>query len=205
MPLDKPEIEKKKIASTDVFKKSDKAIETKETTKKLAHASEFAFNSSLNLHENKKSVLFIEDNPMALKIGEILLENAGYKLHTATNVIDALKLVKTYPFDLIITDIGLPEINGDEFVILYRRFEQKKNKTPVFIVALTAHISKQCKQEYLALGINEVWSKPLTEEKIKKLANYFAVKNKHLSGGPLSRNQASRYAHEKFWPSCPQN
>jgi two-component system, OmpR family, aerobic respiration control sensor histidine kinase ArcB len=181
MPLAKREIQKKNIASTEMFKEKDKKFEKKGTAMKLAHqVSESTVNPDLNLHKKEKLVLFVEDNPMALKVGEIMLEDAGYKLHIATNAVDAFKLAKAYPFDLIITDIGLPEISGDEFVSLYRRFEQKQNKTPIFIIALTAQFSKQCEQEYLAVGINEVWTKPLTEQKLKELAHYFDPKAKHL-------------------------
>ncbi|MES2998286.1 MAG: ATP-binding protein [Pseudomonadota bacterium] len=146
--------------------------------KSEGYTSEMATSDSdmdlTNQHSGKKSVLLIEDNPIALKVGRTLLESEGYKVYALTNSLEALHLAKTSDFDLIITDVGLAEITGKEFAMLYRYWEKiTKNKRPIPMIALTAQINAQFEQECLVLGMDEVWSKPLSKEKLATLAHYF--------------------------------
>lgn len=124
------------------------------------------------LNINNKLVLLIEDNPIALKVGKTLLNSGGYRIQIATNAIEGLNLAKTHSFALIITDIELPGIRGDEFVILYRYWERNNNKPHVPIIVLTAEVNEQIKQVFLNLGIDEIWEKPLTKGKIESIASY---------------------------------
>ncbi|MDQ8038824.1 MAG: ATP-binding protein [Rickettsiella sp.] len=179
MPLEENNPEKKKSLEVVSVVKKDKKYAIEEA---VAEDTQAVCKNvdELNLSKKRKSVLFIEDDSIALKIGENLLQSEGYNVVIATTAIKGLKLTKTHFFDVIITDVELPEIKGNEFAILYRYWERFTKKSPIPIVALTAHINESFKQECLASGINEVWSKPLTKEKLEKLKNYF-VKDRDLS------------------------
>ena len=167
MPIVK-ELEKKNFLNSLECKSADKKNGKKSAPVKFVRKkTTFSASRDLNLPATNKLVLFIEDDPVALKVGETLLENEGYKVKAVSSAIEALSLAKTRSFSFIITDIGLSDINGDELTLLYRHWEKINNKPHIPIIALTAQVDAQFKQSCLKLGIDEVWEKPLMKEKIK--------------------------------------
>ncbi len=124
----------------------------------------------------KKHILLIEDDLLAIKFSEELLKQAGYNLTVVSTMQEALPFAQNHTFDLIITDLGLPGLSGNEIAVLYRYWERIKQKPMTPIITLTAHGEGKFKDECIAAGINEIWLKPLTKEKIKKLDKYFQNK-----------------------------
>lgn len=121
-------------------------------------------NSTTNLFEltNGDAVphlLLIEDNAIALRMVELIATQAGCRYTSAINGEDALELVKSMDFDLIITDIGLPGISGYELTRHIRELEASQHKRATPIVGLTAHA--QAKSQCLEAGMNDVFCKPL--------------------------------------------
>lgn len=128
----------------------------------------------------KKHILLIEDDLLTIKFSEELLVQAGYNLTVVSTMQEALSFAKDHSFDLIITDLGLPGLNGSELAVLFRYWE-RVNQTPIVpIITLTAHGEGKFQEECLAAGINEVWLKPLTKEKVKKLNKYFQDKKMNV-------------------------
>lgn len=110
---------------------------------------------------NALRILFIEDNAIALKAGQILLRNAGFAVQLAESAETAIGLFKNQSFDLVISDLGLPGIQGDEMTSMLRYWEKIYQKKPTPIVALTAHAGDQVKNNCLLAGMNAVFMKPL--------------------------------------------
>jgi two-component system aerobic respiration control sensor histidine kinase ArcB len=121
---------------------------------------------------NKRNILLIEDDQLAIKFSKELLTQAGYSLTVASTMQEALSYAKKHKFDLIITDLGLPGLSGSEIAVLYRYWERINHRPLIPIIILTAHGEGKFKEECIAAGINEIWLKPLTKEKIKKLDKY---------------------------------
>jgi PAS domain S-box-containing protein len=124
----------------------------------------------------KKSILLIEDDLLTIKFSQELLTQAGYNLTVVSTIQEALPFAKNHRFDLIITDLGLPGLSGNEIAVLFRYWERINQKPAIPIITLTAHGESKFKEECLAAGVSEVWLKPLTKEKIKKLDKYFQDK-----------------------------
>ncbi len=103
-------------------------------------------------------ILLVEDNPIAQRIPKIILEEAGYTVviadtgHAACAALDNTQP----PFDLILLDIGLPDISGFEVAQHLRQLDSYKN-TPV--IGLTAHIANKIQPH----NMNEITSKPFTQ------------------------------------------
>jgi DNA-binding NtrC family response regulator len=66
-------------------------------------------------------ILVIEDDPDALLAIEILLSHLGYKVETARNGREGLKMFRANAPDLVLTDIIMPEAEGIETIIAMRR------------------------------------------------------------------------------------
>ena len=66
-------------------------------------------------------ILLIEDDPDALLAIEILLSHLGYKVETARNGREGLKMFRANAPDLVLTDIIMPEVEGIETIIAMRQ------------------------------------------------------------------------------------
>ena len=119
---------------------------------------------------NTPMLLLVEDNTTALMILETLVTTAGLNFMHAPDGLEGLALAKSYSFDLIITDIGLPGLSGIHLTEMLRSYEKQKGKKPTPIIGLTAHGEEKIKQECLQAGMNEAYTKPMapcTLEEIK--------------------------------------
>lgn len=79
-----------------------------------------------------KQILVIDDEPDILKLISKILEKAGYKVMTAENGRLADKLFNEHPFDLVITDIVMPQKEGLEIIL-----QLKENSPDTKILAIS--------------------------------------------------------------------
>lgn len=124
-----------------------------------------------------QTCLLVEDNPIALKILESIVADAGITYQSNIDGESALQTATTQSFDFIITDIGLPKMSGYDFVEKYRRWEKKQNKSPIPIFALTAHAANnELSTKCLQVGINAIYAKPFSSQTLYKiLSDHFQI------------------------------
>ena len=104
-------------------------------------------------------LLLVEDNAIALRMVELIADQAGCVYRSAVNGEDALVLAKSMHFDLILTDIGLPGMSGYQLTRSIREWETSQHKSTLPIVGLTAHAN--AKGQCLDAGMNDVYCKPI--------------------------------------------
>ena len=114
------------------------------------------------------NVLLIEDN----KINQLVTQKALMKLNCNIEIVEtgseALNLITKDTFDLIVTDINLPDISGFEIT---KKIRNSKIKTPVF--AVTAYSYDEIKLQAIESGIDEVFVKPFKSEELSaKIREY---------------------------------
>jgi two-component system sensor histidine kinase/response regulator len=118
-------------------------------------------------------VLLAEDNVVNQRLGTRLLEKMGHRVTLASNGVDAVRAHATTPFDLILMDVQMPEMNGFEATGRIREREQRTGQH-VPIVALTAHAIQGDRDRCLAAGMDDYLSKPLNAsllaEKLERVA-----------------------------------
>src|SRR5512147_2910199 len=85
-------------------------------------------------------ILILEDEPDSLAALKSKLERAGYSVTTATNGFEGLAAARIDRFDLVITDVVMPMMDGFQFLKEYRKFSGCSN-TPVIVI--TAHGSME--------------------------------------------------------------
>lgn len=110
---------------------------------------------------SEKKILLIEDNLMAQFAERALLTHAGFNVDAACDGTDAICLYRYYQYDLVLLDIGLPDINGFEVARKIREFERARKKKPVAIVALTATPDEYPMHFFTTAGINHIFCKPI--------------------------------------------
>jgi PAS domain S-box-containing protein len=137
------------------------------------------------INQNAPHLLLIEDNMMALKVLESLVSAAGLQFTSATTGEQGFELATSRPFDLIVTDIGLPGISGNEFARQLRDWEHHQQKTSIPIVGLTGHAKETARPECISNGMNEVWSKPASLSLVQEIvATFIKPKNSDKSNTP---------------------
>jgi len=113
----------------------------------------------MNLKVNKKiTILFVEDNPVALENGIEYLENYFDTIYSASNGLDALHLYSKYQPDIVITDIEMPKLNGLDFV---KQIRQSNQTTQVIIT--TAYSDKEYLFKAIELKLVKYLVKPINQ------------------------------------------
>jgi len=122
--------------------------------------------------EYKQRVLVAEDNFVNQKVIRSMLERAGLEVSVAGNGREVLELLDESgyfsansaplhrPFDLILMDIQMPEMGGEEAAKIIRDREVGLAKR-IPIIALTAHAIEGCREKYIAAGMDDYFTKPV--------------------------------------------
>lgn len=82
----------------------------------------------------KKRVLIVDDSISVREVECRLLRNRGYMVDTAVNGVDAWNAVRLEPYDLVVTDVDMPRMNGIDLIRAIKKDARLKN-TPVMIVS----------------------------------------------------------------------
>jgi len=120
-----------------------------------------------------ENILLVEDNEINREIMQSQLTAMGYRVDLAANGTVALNLFQKQTYDVILTDIEMPEMNGYELTAEIRRLEADTDRsTPIF--AITASEFDLNAERARATGFNGYMLKPLEVEVLKKkLAGIF--------------------------------
>lgn len=114
-----------------------------------------------------KNVLLIDDDPLQLAMTANLLANHGIHASTTTHPQEVIKRLKEQNYDLMFSDIQMPELNGFELVKLIRALPEKRFKT-FPIIALSADSDKH-ESEYLQAGFTAYLPKPFEARQLIQL------------------------------------
>jgi CheY-like chemotaxis protein len=97
---------------------------------------------------------------------KLLLEGEGYQVMTAGNADEALELVRPQRLDLILTDFGLPGMDGITLVRRFRELESPIKSVPIPIIMLTALGGEEYSQAAIRAGCSDFLAKPVNLEKL---------------------------------------
>jgi CheY-like chemotaxis protein len=112
------------------------------------------------------NVLVAEDNVVNQKVICSLLRLAGSVANLAANGAEAYRLFLEKPFDLVLMDVQMPEVDGLEATSMIRAEERRRNLRPIPIVALTAQTSAPEHEQCLAVGMDGIITKPVSRERL---------------------------------------
>lgn len=111
-------------------------------------------------------ILFVDDDPNIQKMVEIFLRNKNYEITFAINGRSALKIFNTGSFDLIITDIQMPVMDG---LTLAKEVRKKDKNIPIIVVSAFGQesMSKKMRQQN-AFVLNKPFERQLLIAAIEK-------------------------------------
>jgi CheY-like chemotaxis protein len=103
----------------------------------------------------------VEDNRLILGMMQRMFAAVGCKVDIAATAAEAIYCVIKNEYQLIVTDIGLPDANGVELVDEIRSLEKQKDRMPAYICGATAFDIEQYRQPCFDVGFDEVVAKPM--------------------------------------------
>ena len=118
-------------------------------------------------------VLLVEDNPVNQALTRRLLEKLRGTVTTANNGLEASRLWQTQPFDLILMDCVMPEMDGFEATRQLRQWEQEQQAPRVPVVALTASATEDDEEECHAAGMDSFIAKPVKMEMLRAVLEQY--------------------------------
>ncbi|MEI6702555.1 MAG: ATP-binding protein, partial [Deltaproteobacteria bacterium] len=105
-------------------------------------------------------VLFVEDDQVTITFGEALLKKLGHSVTTAEDGRQCLTVLGKKEFDIVLMDVQMPVMNGEEALLEIRAKEQGTT-THLPVIALTAHSMRGDMERLLEVGFDGYVSKPL--------------------------------------------
>lgn len=110
-------------------------------------------------------ILLVDDEPVLVEVGRRLLERLGYRVDTRTSSVDALELFRDHPnsYDLVITDMTMPNMTGDK---LAKEILQIRQDIP--IVLCTGYSESILEERAKAIGIKSLIRKPILVAEIAR-------------------------------------
>ena len=106
------------------------------------------------MSNNKYKILIIEDDRSILSMIQTVLDSNGYQVLTAQRCQQGILMLSSHMPDLVVLDLGLPDMDGEEFIRVARR------SSMIPIIVLSARIDEKDKISALDLGANDYITKP---------------------------------------------
>ncbi|PCJ18246.1 MAG: hypothetical protein COB02_11710 [Candidatus Cloacimonadota bacterium] len=124
-----------------------------------------------------KNVLVAEDTRINQKVFRRIISKAGYNVVIKENGQEALDIFLQEPFDLVITDIMMPIMDGVTLIKEIRALDSEKSK--IHVIAVSADVSDENRQNCLDAGVNEFITKPIDAGEFTQLINMVLLDSSH--------------------------
>lgn len=127
-------------------------------------------HKSFSNKSQDKLVLVVDDNQINLDVMEGIFSSINTPCVLAKNGLEALKLIENHVFDLVVTDIKMPVMNGCELILNIRK-QYNKEELPIIIVS--ANEDNHCDECNLHCDTNGYIKKPIDPEKFLDNVSYY--------------------------------
>ena len=125
-------------------------------------------------------ILLAEDNAVNQKLAVRLLAQMGYQADLAGNGLETLQAMERQPYDVILMDIQMPEMDGLEATRAIRQMELERRP---YIIAMTANAMQGDRESFLAGGMDDYVSKPVRVDELRAALRRAALEKERFGQG----------------------
>ena len=127
------------------------------------------------MSNNKYKILVVEDDRNILSVIQTVLDTNGYQVLTAQRCQQGILMLSSHVPDLVVLDLGLPDMDGEEFIRITRR------SSMIPIIVLSARTDERDKVSALDLGANDYITKPFgTAELVARIRASLRINRMNL-------------------------
>jgi len=114
-------------------------------------------------NDEKKAVLFVDDEKMVLEVGSLMLQKLGYSVLTASKGQEAIEILKKNKVAFIILDMVMPGMNGYEIY-----YQLKKIQPKVKILLASGYVGDQSEKRLISIGFDGFIQKPFDSKQLSE-------------------------------------
>jgi PAS domain S-box-containing protein len=118
-------------------------------------------------------ILVAEDNVVNQEVALGILKKLGVRAEAVADGAEAIEVLKTLPYDLVLMDIHMPEMDGLEATRIIRDPQSPVRDHQIPIIALTASALRSDRETCLAAGMNDHITKPVSLEALAAILNFW--------------------------------
>ncbi|WP_447969397.1 response regulator [Nitrospira sp. M1] len=162
-------------------------------------------------------ILVVDDQPVNQQLARLRLQGWGHRVDVVRNGKEAIEAVHQIPYDLILMDCQMPEMDGYEATAEIRRWEASQRKhlsiheiregrTRMPIIAMTANAMAGDRETCLDAGMDDYLAKPIKSEQLAEvLVKWLPVSMANESEDTTSESRASDATNDDTIPSIDQS
>jgi diguanylate cyclase (GGDEF)-like protein len=137
-----------------------------------------------------QNILVVDDEAEVRELLVEALSTMGYDVQAATDGLDAIERLQDHPFNIVITDMNMPRLDGMDLI----RF-LTKHRSDIDIIAITGYVMNYSKTEVIKAGANDYITKPFTLDDIEATLTRLIRDQKLVRTDALTHLYNRRY----FW------
>ena len=119
--------------------------------------------------KRKIRVLVAEDNPVNQKVTQTMLKRMGLRADVVANGLEAVNALQMIPYDLVLMDCQMPEMDGFEATRCIRLEGSKALNPRIPIIAMTASTMQGDREKCIQAGMNDFIAKPVQQRELAEI------------------------------------
>ena len=124
----------------------------------------------LNLFAGRKArILLAEDNITNQRVAVGILKTMGLRANVVANGAEAVKAIEALPYDLVLMDVQMPEMDGFEATRAIRNLQSAIPNRRIPIIAMTAHAMQSDRERCLEAGMDDYIAKPVSPQALAEM------------------------------------
>lgn len=143
----------------------------------------FESAEKLNELKSKFRILLAEDNAINQQVSLRILKKLGYHADAVGNGLEVLESINKVPYDLILMDCQMPDMDGYTATEEIRKIERSKGKH-IPIIAVTAHALKGDRERCIVAGMDDYISKPIDVKVLERVLERWLQKKSLIDTPP---------------------